>query len=74
LAAWRVKGHLERDKGDLWTRAANYHSRTPAFNARYRAVMIKKAGKWARWISARFKTYEVEQHAEVTTESSVFRH
>lgn len=29
LAAWRLRQHLRSDKGDLWTRAANYHSRTP---------------------------------------------
>ena len=29
LAAWRIHGHLTKDPGDIWTRAANYHSRTP---------------------------------------------
>lgn len=29
LAAWRLRQHLYHDKGDLWTRAANYHSSTP---------------------------------------------
>lgn len=29
LAAWRLRQHIRMDKGDLWTRAANYHSRTP---------------------------------------------
>lgn len=29
LATWRLSGHLLHDKGDLWTRAAHYHSRNP---------------------------------------------
>lgn len=28
LAAWRLRMHIRNDKGDLWTKAANYHSRT----------------------------------------------
>jgi hypothetical protein len=34
LAAWRLRGHLKNDQGDIWTRAANYHSRTPQYNER----------------------------------------
>lgn len=58
LAAWRISGHLRNDSGDLWTRAANYHSRTPRFNVAYRADLIRRAEKWADWIEARFKTYQ----------------
>jgi len=50
LAAWRLHGHISKDTGDIWTRAANYHSRTPKYNAIYRADLIKKANKWAAWI------------------------
>jgi hypothetical protein len=56
LAAWRLRMHLRNDKGDLWTRAANYHSRTPRFNAVYRADLMRKAVKWADWLEARFVT------------------
>jgi hypothetical protein len=58
LAAWRLRQHIKYDKGDLWTRAANYHSRTHRFNAVYRADLMLKAVKWADWLSARFVTYE----------------
>lgn len=58
LATWRLRKHLRDDAGDVWTRAANYHSRTPQFNAVYRADLIVKAGKWATWLEARFNTYE----------------
>jgi len=59
LAAWRLRQHLRYDKGDLWTRVANYHSRTPSRNARYRADLRKKAAKWADWLAARFHTIDV---------------
>ena len=50
LAAWRLRQHLLHDKGNLWARAANYHSRTAQYNLTYRADLIKKGHKWARWI------------------------
>jgi hypothetical protein len=58
LAAWRLRGHIRNDSGDLWTRAANYHSRTPQYNAPYRADLMKKAAKWGSWLSERFATYD----------------
>lgn len=59
LAAWRLRGHLRNDTGDVWTRAANYHSRTPKFNALYRARLIRSARKWAGWLAQRFNTRDV---------------
>lgn len=59
LAAWRVRGHLVHDSQDIWTRAANYHSKTPKYNRIYRADLIKKALKWQRWLDLNFKTYRV---------------
>jgi hypothetical protein len=59
LAAWRLRRHLDRDAGDLWTRAANYHSRTPALNARYRAAILARAAKWARWLSEHVPVVEI---------------
>ncbi len=50
LAAWRIRQHIQNDKGDIWTKAANYHSRTPKYNSRYRADLIVKAVKWADWL------------------------
>ena len=52
LAAWRLHGHLNNDTGDIWTRTANYHSRTPYFNAVYRADLILMAAKWAERLDA----------------------
>lgn len=59
LAAWRLRGHLRNDAGDIWTRAANYHSRTPRFNAAYRAKLVRAARKWADWLARRFNTRDV---------------
>ena len=56
LAAWRLRMHLRNDKGDLWTKAANYHSRTPRYNAVYRADLMRRASRWANWLEARFLT------------------
>ncbi|KAF0169879.1 MAG: trbN, partial [Caulobacteraceae bacterium] len=58
LAAWRLRKHIELDAGDVWARAANYHSRSPAHNSKYRRKLIAKAAAWARRLSARELTYE----------------
>ncbi|URL58451.1 conjugal transfer protein TrbN [Luteibacter flocculans] len=58
LAAWRIRGHLRNDEGDVWTRAANYHSRTPRFNARYRADLIRRATRWTTWLDGHFPTHD----------------
>ena len=56
LATWRLRGHILHDTGDLWTKAANYHSRTPEYNAAYRAKLIPAARRWAGWLAERFNT------------------
>lgn len=78
LAAWRISVHLRDDKGDMWTRAANYHSRTPKFNSRYRADLITKAVKWGEWLEEHYHTVEilvettVAPHTAYKTESEVY--
>lgn len=59
LATWRLRMHIRNDRGDLWTKAANYHSRTPYYNAIYRAQLVQRAAKWATWLEARFPTIDV---------------
>lgn len=53
LAAWRIRQHLENDTGDIFRKAANYHSRTPDKNQIYRNKIISRAERWAAWISSR---------------------
>ena len=67
LAAWRLRIHIRNDKGDLWTKAANYHSRTHKYNTIYRADLMRKAGKWADWLEARFVTLDVTKSDAVAT-------
>lgn len=50
LAAWRLRGHLDLDTGDVWTRAANYHSRTPRYNSMYRSDLVVRARWWTTWL------------------------
>lgn len=57
LAAWRIRLHIKNDQGDVWARAANYHSRTPKYNAMYRGDLMIKAAKWADWLENRFATW-----------------
>ena len=63
LAAWRLRHHILNDAGDLWTRVANYHSRTPTYNTRYRSRVMRKAAKWADWLAARFPTVQFADHS-----------
>lgn len=63
LAAWRLRMHIKNDSGDIWTRAANYHSRASRFNSIYRVDLIRRALKWADWLEARFPTHDVRAPA-----------
>lgn len=57
LAAWRLRQHIYKDKkGDIYQRAANYHSYTPYYNKRYRIDLVKRSIKWADWLKKHFKT------------------
>lgn len=56
LAAWRIRQHIKNDHGDIWTKASNYHSRTPKYNSKYRADLIVKAVKWADWLENNLTT------------------
>lgn len=60
LAAWRLRRHIQLDQGDLWTRVANYHSRQPNENEKYRRRLVAKAATWGRWLAQRFATYAVD--------------
>ncbi|WP_279525378.1 transglycosylase SLT domain-containing protein [Phocoenobacter uteri] len=54
LAAWRINQHLRKDKGEFWTKIANYHSKTPNKNAIYKAKLIPLAAKWEAWLKSKF--------------------
>lgn len=71
LAAWRIRGHIKNDTGDIWTKAANYHSRTPYFNQIYRDQIIPKAAKWEKWIEARFNTFDATNPAKLAEQTQL---
>jgi len=52
LAAWMLRQHLDEpgSQQDFWTRAANYHSRTPEHNARYRQKLVSLSVAWGDWL------------------------
>lgn len=70
LASWRLRSHLRNDRGDLWTRAANYHSRTPTHNAVYRSQLMRRAARWGAWLSARFATSDATSGSVVNSGAS----
>ena len=65
LAAWRLHQSLLHDSGDLWTRVANYNSRTPEINARYRAQVMARGAAWGQWLSARWPQMSLAPVSEV---------
>lgn len=67
LAAWRLRQHIKNDSGDMWTRVANYHSRTYRFNVVYRNDLMRRALKWADWLSVRFATYDMAKQGDLIT-------
>ncbi|MDB6010584.1 MAG: hypothetical protein JWL65_2834, partial [Gammaproteobacteria bacterium] len=44
---------------DFWRKAANYHSRTPQFNLRYRIRLMLLSVEWARWLQYTYSTVHV---------------
>ncbi|MDR2925505.1 MAG: muramidase [Azoarcus sp.] len=72
LAAWRIGKHIRHDKGDIWTKASNYHSRTPRYNAIYREDLMRRASKWANWLDKYFVT--VDQKGKRSVPSAPVAH
>lgn len=55
IAAWMLRKELEASTGqDYWTRVANYHSKTPRYNAAYRRKVIPAAIRWGDWLRNRY--------------------
>ena len=70
LAAWRIRGHILNDKGDIWTKAANYHSRTYKYNKIYRDDLIVRAEKWGDWLDNNFKVKEIKENGDIQIQYS----
>ena len=58
IAAFLLGKRLrEPGEQDFWTKAANYHSKTPKFNAIYRKKLVALSTEWANWLQT---TYSVK--------------
>lgn len=51
LAAWRIANHLKNDNGDYWSKVANYHSKTPELNLKYRTRLLGFYKGWTEWLN-----------------------
>lgn len=67
LAAWRIHQHLTNDTGDIWTRAANYHSRTYHYNQVYQHQLKPKALRWQTWLEQHFTAERLAYIAQLAT-------
>jgi hypothetical protein len=60
IAAFLLGKRLrEPGKQDFWTKAANYHSKTPQFNAIYRKKLVALSAEWANWLQQRYSVVKV---------------
>ena len=59
LAAFILRKRLEEPGENFWLKAANYHSRTPQFNLRYRIKLMMLSVEWAHWLQYTYSTVHV---------------
>ena len=60
LAAYLLRLNLNEENGqDFWTKAANYHSKSPAANRKYRQKLIPLARQWAVFLTVRYRNVTV---------------
>jgi len=49
----------EPGKQDFWTKAANYHSKTPQFNAVYKKKLVMLSSEWASWLQHTYSAVNI---------------
>ena len=60
LAAYLLRLRLNEQTGqDFWTKAANYHSKTPAQNRRYKSKLIPLSRDWANFLASQYRNVHV---------------
>ena len=58
VAAYKLKEHIKFDKGDLLTKLAMYHSKTPKYNEIYKKKIVAHAKYWSDFLlNNNFKLY-----------------
>lgn len=50
VAAYKIKEHIKYDKGDLLTRLAMYHSKTPYYNEIYKKKIVAHSKYWSNFL------------------------
>jgi len=58
LVATLLQQRLSEPCADVWTCAANYHSKTPKHNQVYRAKLIPLASVWAQYLRTHYQMEE----------------
>jgi hypothetical protein len=48
----------ENTNQDYWTKVANYHSKNPSANNRYRAKLIPLASDWAKFLTNQYQSVQ----------------
>lgn len=62
IAAYLVRLMLnENSNQDFWTKVANYHSKTPSANYRYRTKLIPLAEDWGRYLSNQYQFVQISK-------------
>ncbi len=57
-AAYKLKEHIKFDKGDLLTKLAMYHSKTPKYNEIYKKKIVAHSKYWSDFLlKNNFKLY-----------------
>lgn len=61
MAAYLLRDHLDKCTKEYWTCVANYHSKTPSKNEKYRAAIIPLANKWKQYL---MKNYPLKDYSK----------
>lgn len=60
MAAFLLSKRLnEQGTQDFWTKAANYHSKTPKYNTIYRGKLVSLSSGWANWLKANYTSVNI---------------
>jgi hypothetical protein len=54
VAAYLLQRELSNCRSTFWTCVGNYHSKTPAFNNKYQALIKPLAASWANYLEKNF--------------------
>lgn len=52
VAAWLIRSRVDESNGkkSYWTAVADYHSKTPKYNDRYKKKLVSYSISWGKWM------------------------